>query len=48
MSPVSDTYNDSPHSTTKIAPSKVIKENEIQILMNIKKEKNENYPKIPN
>ncbi len=29
----SPAYNNSPHSTTKIAPNKVNKENEIQVLM---------------
>ncbi len=37
VSPVLDAYNNSPHSTTKIAPNKVNKENEIQVLMNISK-----------
>ncbi len=36
-SPVLDAYNNSPHSTTKIAPNKVNKDNEIQVLMNINK-----------
>ncbi len=35
--PVLDAYNNSPHSTTKIAPNKVNKENEIRELMNISK-----------
>ncbi len=38
ISPVLDAYNKSPHSTTKMAPNKVNKENEIQVLMNINKE----------
>ncbi len=37
INPVLDAYNNSPHSTTKIAPNKVNKENEIQVLMNISK-----------
>jgi hypothetical protein len=37
VSPVLDAYNCSPHSTIKIAPNKVNKNNEIQVLMNIKK-----------
>ncbi len=37
ISPVLDAYNISPHSTSKIAPDKVNKENEIQVLMNISK-----------
>jgi hypothetical protein len=36
----SDAFNNSPHSTTKIAPSKVNKENEIQVLLNINKRAN--------
>ncbi len=42
-------YNYSPHSTTKIAPNKGNKENEIQVLMNISKrakKKKGNYPKL--
>ena len=48
ISPVLDAYNNSPHSTTKIAPNKVNKENEIQVLMNISKraKKKSNYPKL--
>ena len=47
VSPVLDAYNNSPHSTTKIAPNKVNKENEIQVLMNItKKAKKGTYPKL--
>jgi hypothetical protein len=48
LSPVLDAYNNSPHSTTKIAPNKVNKENEIQVLMNISKraKKKSNYPKL--
>ncbi len=48
VSPVFDAYNNSPHSTTKIAPNKGNKENEIQVLMNIVKEqkKKSNYPKL--
>ena len=48
ISPVLDAYNNSPHSTTKIAPNKVNKENEIQVLMNIVKEqkKKSNYLKL--
>ncbi len=38
MTPVLDAYNKNPHSITKIAPNKVNKENEIQVLMNISKE----------
>jgi hypothetical protein len=45
ISPVLDAYNNSPHSTTKIAPNKVKKDNEIQVLMNIRKraKKKSNY-----
>ena len=39
MSPVLDADDNSPHSTTKIAPYKVNKENEMQVLMNIRKKK---------
>ena len=47
MSPVLDAYNNSPHSTTKIAPNKVNKDNEIQVLMNInKRAKKGTYPKL--
>ncbi len=48
ISPVLDAYNNSPHSTTKIAPNKVKKENEIQVLMNISQraKKKSNYPKL--
>ena len=47
VSPVLDAYNNSPHSTTKIAPNKVNKENEIQVLMNItKRAKKGTYPKL--
>jgi transposase InsO family protein len=47
VSPVLDAYNNSPHSTTKIAPNKSNKENEIQVLMNItKKAKKGTYPKL--
>ena len=45
MSPVLDAYNNSPHSTTKIAPNKVNKDNEIQVTMNIdKRAKKGTYP----
>ncbi len=37
VSPVLDAYNNSPHSTTKIAPNKVIEDNEMQVSMNINK-----------
>jgi hypothetical protein len=37
IGPVLDAYNNSPHSKTKIAPNKINKENEIQVLMNISK-----------
>ncbi len=37
ISPVLDAYNNSPHSTTKIAPYKVNKDHEIQVLMNLSK-----------
>ncbi len=37
--PVLDAYNNSPHSTTKIAPNKVNKENEIQVLMSLNPKK---------
>jgi hypothetical protein len=49
ISPVFDAYDNSPHSTTKIAPNKVNKNNEIQVLMNINKrakKKKSNYPKL--
>jgi hypothetical protein len=47
VSPVLDAYNNSPHSTTKIAPNKINKENEIQVLMNInKRAKKGTYPKL--
>ncbi len=48
MTPVLDAYNNSPHSITKIAPSKVNKDNEFQVLMNINKraKKEINYPKL--
>ena len=47
MSPVLDAYNSSPHSTTKIAPNKVNKDNEIQVSMNInKRAKKGTYPKL--
>ncbi len=35
--PVFDAYNNSPHLATKIAPNRVNKDNEIQVLMNINK-----------
>ena len=45
MSPVFDAYNNSPHSATKIAPNKVNKDNEIQVLKNIdKRAKKGTYP----
>ena len=37
MTPVLDAYNNNPHSITKIAPNKVDKDNEIQVLININK-----------
>jgi hypothetical protein len=43
MSPVLDAYNNSPHSTTKIAPNKVNKDNEIQVSMNINKEQKKEH-----
>jgi hypothetical protein len=47
VSPVLDAYNNSPHSTSKIAPNKVNKYNEIQVLMNIsKRAKKGIYPKL--
>ena len=47
MSPVLDAYNNSPHSTTKIAPNKVNEDNEIQVSMNInKRAKKGTYPKL--
>ncbi len=47
VSPVLDAYHNRSHSTTKIAPNKVIKDNEIQVLMNINKRgKKRNYPKL--
>ncbi len=45
MSPVLDAYNNNLHSATKIAPNKVNKDNEIQVLMNIsKRAKKGTYP----
>ena len=45
MNPVLDAYNNSPHSATKIAPNKVNKDNEVQVLMNIsKRAKKGTYP----
>jgi hypothetical protein len=45
--PVLDAYINSTHATTKIAPNKVNKENEIQVLMNIsKRAKKGTYPKL--
>ena len=45
MNPVLDAYNTSPHSATKIAPNKVNKDNEVQVLMNIsKRAKKGTYP----
>ncbi len=38
ISPVLYAYNNSPHSSTKIAPNKFSKDNDIQVLMNISKE----------
>jgi hypothetical protein len=35
MGPVLDAYNNSPHSIIKIAPNKVNKDDQIQVLMNI-------------
>ncbi len=47
VNPVLDAYNNSPHSTTKIAPNKVNKDNEIQALRNItKRAKKGTYPKL--
>ena len=49
MGPVLDAYNNSPHSITKIAPNKVNKDNEMQVLMNISKKAHKKvgtYPKI--
>ena len=47
MGPVLDAYNNTPHSTTKIAPNKVNKENEVQVLMNINKKANKGkYPEL--
>ena len=37
MTPVLDAYNNNSHSITEIAPNKVNKDNEIQVLMNISK-----------
>jgi hypothetical protein len=34
MSPVLDTYDNSPHTSTKIAPNNASIENEIQVFMN--------------
>ena len=45
LSHVLDAYNNSPHSATKIAPNKVNKDNEIQVLVNIgKRAKKGTYP----
>jgi hypothetical protein len=46
VSPGLDAYNNSPHSTTKIAPNKVTKDNDIQVLTSINKraKKKSNYP----
>ncbi len=38
MGHVLDAYNNNPHAISKIATNKVNKDNEIQVLMNIKKE----------
>ncbi len=48
VTPVLDAKNNSPHSTTKISPNKVNKDNEMQVLMNINKraKKKGNYPKL--
>ncbi len=48
MTPVLDAYNNNPHSITKIAPNKVKKDDEIQVLMNISKRARQkgNYPKL--
>jgi len=48
IGPVLDAYNNSPHSITKIAPNKVNKDNQIQVLMNInnRAKKKNNYPKL--
>ena len=43
IGPVLDAYNNTPHSTTKEAPNKVNKENEIQVLSNIQKAKKGTY-----
>jgi hypothetical protein len=37
MSPLLDSYNDSPHTETRIAPNKVNEENKYQVLININK-----------
>ena len=47
MGPVLDADDNNPHSITKIAPNKINKENEIQVLMNIsKRAKKGKYPKL--
>ena len=48
IGPVLDAYNNSPHSITRIAPNKVNKDNQIQVLMNIndRAKKKNNYPKL--
>ena len=47
MTPVLDAYNNTPHSTTKIAPNKVNEDNKYKVLMNIsKKAKKGKYPKL--
>ncbi len=44
--PELDAFNNSTHSITKIAPNKLKKENEIQVLMNIREQKKNNYPRL--
>ena len=47
MGPVLEAYNNTPHTTTKIAPNKVNKENEMQVLININnKAKKGTYPTL--
>ncbi len=43
MNLVLNAYNNRTHSTTKITPNKVNKDNEIQVLMNISKRAKKGY-----
>ena len=47
MTPVLEAYNNTPHSTTKIAPNKVNEDNKFEVLKNIsKRAKSGKYPKL--